>query len=75
MKFEDQELLNKILSDNDLIADATNPLLRDSYKTPMKLNKKEQELLDYIVADRTLKADSIFEAEDIIKHLDVKGKN
>lgn len=71
----EDKLLQRILQDNELKIQAENPLRGESYYTPVKLSKKEKDLLDYILADRTLRDDAAFTIHELSKHLDAKGKD
>jgi hypothetical protein len=73
----EKDLLESIMSGNQDKVSLENPVSRDvdTYKTPTKLSETEQQLYDYILADRSLKGDDIFTAQELAPHLDNKGKH
>ena len=75
-KLNSQEkiLFDKIINDNEYKLKDENPLLRDTYRTPIQMNEQEKQLFDYILADRSLRSDEIFEINELPKHLENKGK-
>ena len=71
---QEKVLYDRIINDNQFKIKDENPLLRDTYRTPIKMNEQEKQLFDYILADRSLRSDEIFEANELSEHLDNKGK-
>lgn len=69
----EQAFFDSIIGDFELKVPAENPLLRDTYKTPLPMKKNEKEIYDYIRADRALKSNEGFSAQELALHRENKG--